>query len=162
MCSIKSPNSLSQRFLTSFIPDSKKFHDNLKGPYTSTSCLYCLQSLLPGSSHSPLKTQLNHDTLKISHDTASCRQSLGFSDTTTIRILIYFLFSCVLLFVTPRTAVHRASLSFTVFWSLLKLMSIESVMPFNHLILCCFLFLLLSIFPSIEIFSNELSVLQNL
>ena len=91
----------------------------------------------------------------ISHDTASCRQSLGFSDTTTIRIFIYFLFSCVLLFVTPRTAVHQASLSFTVFQSLLKLMSIESVMPFNYLILCCFLFLLPSIFPSIRVFSSE-------
>ena len=49
--------------------------------------------------------------------------------------------------------------SFTVSWSLLKLMSIELVIPSNHLILCCPLLLLLSIFPSIRVFSNE-SVLR--
>ena len=54
-----------------------------------------------------------------------------------------------------KTAAHQDSLSITNFWSLLKLMSIESVMPSNHLILCCPLFLLLSIFPSIRVFSNE-------
>ena len=63
--------------------------------------------------------------------------------------------SCVWLFVTPRTAVHQASLSFTVSQSLIKLMSIESVMPSNRLILCCSLLLLPSIFPSIRVFSNE-------
>ena len=46
------------------------------------------------------------------------------------------LLSLVQLFVTPWTAAHQASLSFTISWSLLKLMSIKSVMPFNHLILC--------------------------
>ena len=55
-------------------------------------------------------------------------------------------------FVTPWTAAHQASLSFTISWSLFKLMSIESVMPSNHLILC---FLWRSIFPSIRVFSNE-------
>ena len=59
---------------------------------------------------------------------------------------------------TPWTAAHWASLSFTVSWSLLKLMVIELVMPFNHLILCHPLFLLPSIFPSIRGFSNELDV----
>ena len=62
--------------------------------------------------------------------------------------------SCHSLFVTPWTAARQASLSITGFQSLLKLMSIESVMPSNHLILCCPL-LLPSIFPSIRIFSNE-------
>ena len=61
----------------------------------------------------------------------------------------------VQLFVTPWTAAHQASLSFTISWSLLKLMSIESVMPSNHIILCCPLLLLPSIFPSIRVFSNE-------
>ena len=56
---------------------------------------------------------------------------------------------------TPWTAAHQASLSFTISWSLLKLMSIESVMPSNHLILCCPLLLLPSIFPGIRVFSNE-------
>ena len=63
--------------------------------------------------------------------------------------------SCVQLFVTPRTAARQASLSITSSQSLPKLVSIESVMPFNHLILCCLLLLLPSIFPSIRVFSNE-------
>ena len=65
------------------------------------------------------------------------------------------MFGHVRLFVTPQTAAHQASLSFTISWSLLKLMSIESMMPFNHLILCYPLLLLPSIFPSIRVFSNE-------
>ena len=56
---------------------------------------------------------------------------------------------------TPRTAAHQASLSITNSWSLLKLMTIESVMPSNHLILWHPLLLLPSIFPSIRVFSNE-------
>ena len=63
--------------------------------------------------------------------------------------------SHVLLFVTPWTAAHQASLSITNSRSLLKLMSIESVMPSNHLILCHPLLLPPSIFPSIRVFSNE-------
>ena len=59
-------------------------------------------------------------------------------------------------FATPWPATHQASLSITNPRSLLKLMFIESVMPSNHLILCCPLFLLPSIFPSIRVFSNEL------
>ena len=56
---------------------------------------------------------------------------------------------------TPWTAAHHASLSFTISRSLLKLMSIESLMPSNHLILCRPLLLLPSIFPSIRVFSSE-------
>ena len=61
----------------------------------------------------------------------------------------------VRLFATPWTAARQASLSITTSWSLLKLMSIESVMPSNHLILCCPLCLPSSIFPSSRVFSNE-------
>ena len=64
-------------------------------------------------------------------------------------------FTCARLFVTPWTAAHQASLSIPNSQSLLKLMSIESVMPSNHLILCHPLLLLPSIFPSIRVFSNE-------
>ena len=64
-------------------------------------------------------------------------------------------FSHVRLFATPQTAVLQTSLSFTISRSLLKLMSIESDMPFNHLILCHPLLLLPSIFPSIGVFSSE-------
>ena len=63
--------------------------------------------------------------------------------------------SHIRLFVTPWTAAHQASLSITNSWSLLKLMSIELVMPSNHLILCCPPLLPPSIFPSIRVFSNE-------
>ena len=59
---------------------------------------------------------------------------------------------------TPRTAARQASLLITNSWSLLELMSIESVMPSNHLILCCPLLLLLLIFPSIRVFSNKSSL----
>ena len=58
-------------------------------------------------------------------------------------------------FASPWTAARQASLSITNSWSLLKLMFIESVIPSNHLILCCALLLLPSIFPSIRVFSNE-------
>ena len=59
------------------------------------------------------------------------------------------------LFVTPWTAAHQASLSITNSWSLLKFMSIELVMPSNHLILCRPLLILPSIFPSVRVYSNE-------
>ena len=62
---------------------------------------------------------------------------------------------CVLLFATPWTAAHQASLSITNSGSLLKLMPIVSMMPFNHLILCCPFLLPTSIFLSIRVFSNE-------
>ena len=65
------------------------------------------------------------------------------------------LLSRVQLFATPWTAACQASPSFTNSWGLLKLMSIESVMPSNHLILCPSLLLLPSIFPSIRVFSKE-------
>ena len=66
--------------------------------------------------------------------------------------------SCVQLFVIPWTAALQTSLTFTISWSLLKLTSIELVMPSNHLILCHLLLLLPSIFPSIRIFSSELAL----
>ena len=63
--------------------------------------------------------------------------------------------SRVQLFETPWTVACQASLSISNSWSLLKLMSIELMMPSNHLILCCPLLLLPSIFPSIRVFSNS-------
>jgi len=79
---------------------------------------------------------------------------------TETRVIMYWdssvqSLSCVQLFVTPWTAAHQASLSITNSWSLLKLMSIELVMPSNHLILCGPLHLLPLIFPSIRVFSSE-------
>ena len=65
--------------------------------------------------------------------------------------------SRVWLFATPWTTARQVSLSFTISWSLLKLMFIESLIPFNHFILCHPL-LLPSVFPSIRVFSNESAV----
>ena len=68
------------------------------------------------------------------------------------------LLSRVWFFSTPWIAAHQASLFITNYWSPPKPMSIKSVMPFNHLILCCPLLLLPSIFPRIRVFSNELAL----
>ena len=72
--------------------------------------------------------------------------------------VVVHLLGRVQLFVTPWTAAHQASLFFTISQSLHELMSIESMMLSNHLILCCSLLLLPSIFPSIRVFSNELAL----
>ena len=70
-------------------------------------------------------------------------------------LVVVQLLSCIQLLATPWTTACQASLSFTIFQSLLKLMSIESMTPSNHLILCHSLILLPSIFPNIRVFSNE-------
>ena len=72
-------------------------------------------------------------------------------------IVVVQLLSQVQIFAAPLTAACQASVSFTVSWSLLKFMSIESEMPSNHLILFC-LFLLSSVFPSSRFFSGELAL----
>jgi len=74
---------------------------------------------------------------------------------TTHQVSLVQMLSHVQLFTTPWTAAHQASPSFAISQNLLKFMSIESVMPPNHLILCHPLLLLPSIFPSIRVFSNE-------
>ena len=74
-------------------------------------------------------------------------------------VVVVHLLSHVQIFVTPWTAACQSSLSITNSWSLLKLMSLESLMPSNHLIICHPLLLLPSIFPSMRVFSNE-SALQ--
>ena len=82
-----------------------------------------------------------------------------FSDSSVVTslsiVIVVQLLSRVQLFVTPWTAARLASLSITNSWSLLQLMSIESVVPSNHLILCHPLLLLPLIFPSIRVFSNK-------
>ena len=80
------------------------------------------------------------------------------SRLTSIMSFVIQLLSCVQLFATPWTAARQTSLSFTICQILLELLSIESVMPSNHLVLCHSLLLLPSIFPSIRIFSNELAL----
>ena len=74
------------------------------------------------------------------------------------KLVVIYSLNCVRLFVTPWTVALQASLSFTISRSLLRLMSTESVMPSNHLILFCPLLLLSSIFPSVGVFSNKSSL----
>ena len=86
-------------------------------------------------------------------------------DQTTLQLplllynsIVVQLLSHVQLLVTPWSTEHQPFLSFTISRSLLKLMSIESMMPFNHLILCRPLLLLPSVFASVRVFSNESAV----
>ena len=88
-----------------------------------------------------------------------------FPDTNAVQLVIRLgviviivqLISCVRFFVTPWTVAHQASLSFTTSQSLLKLMSIESMMPSNHFVLCCPLLILPSILLRTRVFSDELT-----
>ena len=82
---------------------------------------------------------------------------LPFSQILILFVVVQLL-SCFQFFVTPWTTARRASLSFTISRSLFKFMSIELVMPSNHLILCHPLFLLPKILPSIRVFSNGLAI----
>ena len=77
---------------------------------------------------------------------------------SNIGIIVVQSLNCVQVFATPCIAACQASLSFTISWSLLKLMSIELVILFTHLILCHPFLVLPSIFPSITVFSNELAL----
>ena len=91
------------------------------------------------------------------HGVAKSRTWL--SDWTELAVVLQSL-SCVQLFVNPWTAASQASLSFTISWSLVRFMSVESVMPSSYVTLCCPLLLLPSIFPSIRVFSNESTLHQ--
>ena len=84
-----------------------------------------------------------------------CRKVNSFSDPLPLSVSSVQLLTYVQLFETPWTGAHETSLSITNSWSLHKLMSIESVMPSNHLIFCHPILLLPSIIPSIRVFSNE-------
>ena len=87
--------------------------------------------------------------------TKNVNQIISLTHLLVVVVAIVQSLSRVQLFAIPWTAAHQASLSFTISQSLLKLVSIESVMPSNHLILCHPLLLLPSVFPSIRDFSNE-------
>ena len=101
------------------------------------------QVIFPTQGSSPCLLHGQVDSLPLSH--------LGSPIYMCIFVVVQLL-SCVWLFVTPWTAAHQTSLSFTISRSLLKLISIQSVMPSNHLILCRPLLLLPSVFPSIRVF----------
>ena len=103
-----------------------------------------------GSKYSDTTAQLDNNNYFLGLQNY-CRQQL-------LLLLLLSRFSRVQLFVTPFTTAWQASLSFTISWCLLKLMSIELVMPSNHLILCNPLLFLPSIFLSLRVFSNKLAL----
>ena len=114
--------------------------------------------LIPGSSVIRLHTSISGQGTKIPHMAVDKKRKkllwiLNFPQASNV----VQSFSNVRLFATPLTAAHQATLPITISQSLLKLMSIESVMPSNHLILCHPLLFLPSVFPSIWVFSNELA-----
>ena len=110
-----------------------KNRNNVENFILRESCIYSAANI-------PKNYQLSND----------CQSELFLIQFSSVQSL-----SHVQLFATPWTAACQASLSITNSWGLLKLMSIESVMPSSHLILYCPLLLLPSIFPSIRVFSNE-------
>ena len=87
-------------------------------------------------------TKVRHELCKVLY--RGMRKSW---QVVVIKFVVFQLLSCVWLFVTPWTAAHQASLSFTISWSLLRFVSIELTMPSNYLIFCHPLLLLPSIFP---------------
>ena len=93
-------------------------------------------------------------SLPLQHIYGSCFCISSFTTSLNVVFVVQSL-SRVWVFATPWTASHQASLPITNSWGLLKLMSIEFVMPSNHLILCRPLLLLPSTFPSIRVFANE-------
>ena len=121
------------------------------GKNTGVGCLALLQGIFPTQGSNPSLLHCRRTLLAEPHEKPKTdRQIDRDRQVSSIQSL-----SRVRLFATPWSAALQASLSFTNSQSLLRLMSIESVMPFSHLILLCPLLLLPSIFPSIRVFSNE-------
>ena len=115
---------------------------------------------LSSDSRGESQPHINHEGLQATtrHDTQPEQWSSTFQTAfivNTFVAVVVQLLSRVQLFVTPWTVALQASLSFTVSWSLVKLISIQSVMLSNHLTLCHPLLLLPSIFPHIGVFSSE-------
>jgi len=122
---------------------------NSPGQNTGVGSLSLLQGIFPTQGSNPGLPHCRRILYQLSHkgNSSSPHSVLQFRSAQSL--------SRVRLFATPWTAANQASLSITNSRSLLKLMSIESVMPSNHLLLCRPLLLPPSIFPSIRIFSNE-------
>ena len=124
----------------------------LRIPWTARrSNQFILKEISPGCSLEGLMLKLKLQYFShLMRRADSLEKTLMLGKFSSVQLL-----SRVRLFVTPRIAARQASLSITNSWSLPKPMSIKSMMPSNHLSLCCPLLLLPSIFPSIRVFSNE-------
>ena len=116
-------------------------HGDSPGKNTGGGCHALLQGIFPQGSNP-------------SHMAPALADGFFTTSATCLQFSSVQLLSRVQLFATPWTVAHQVSLSIANPWSLVKLMSITLVMPPNHLILCCPLLLLPSIFPSIRVFSN--------
>ena len=112
-------------------------------------------SSLPSTAGHFLGDPLKYHITGITKESEELRREAKLTISSTQIFSSVQSFSHVLLFMTPWTAACQASLSITNSWSLLKLMSINSMMPSNHLILSCLLLLPPSIFPNIKVFPSE-------
>ena len=112
----------------------------------------------PGGLHLASETWPHPTASRLQSCMPRAKHPVEWGHSPTHQQLFSSTLSCVQLFATPWTIAHQASLSFTISQSLLKLMSIASLMPFNHLVLCCPLLLLPSQITSIWVFSNELAL----
>ena len=121
----------------------------------SNHLILCSPLLLPPSIFPSIRVFSNESAIRIRWPGECKSNSQGDIISHSLECVHAKSLSHVRLFATPWTAACQASLSITNSQSLLKLMSIESVIPSNHLILCQSLLLLPSIFPSIKVFSNE-------
>ena len=139
------------------------FYKKKKWRQNSTQRLFCSKSLSSqhtawaarGAAPSSIRPELHSASQYQTTIALNCVcEHLCFISVYTVHIHQQDV-CCSVALVSDSLWVHQASLSFTISWSLLKLMSIESVIPSNHLILCWPLFLLTSIFSSIRVFSNE-------
>ena len=110
---------------------------------------YVMLMLADSSDQSPVETSLRRP----GQDFLLVSSKIHWSPSELSFVVVVELLICVQIFATPWTAAHQVSLSVTISLSLLRFMSIESMMLSNHLILCCS-HLLLSIFPSIKVFSR--------
>ena len=151
------PHPRPVQLRTSFVPGSRVSARWCRGSLCGGAA-----TLPPAASSSPCCEPRGVGFSRICSvtDVRDAGQRLGPSSehagsTSFLRPVVVQSLSRVPLFATPWTAARQASLSITLSRSLLKLMSIKSVMPSNHLILCCPLLLPPSIFPSIRVFSNE-------
>ena len=113
-----------------------------------------------GVPHSPAPVRPSHHSCDNRNFPKHCQMSLGRLNHPQQRAFFCCCFGSVMSnSLQPHGLQHcQASMSFTISWSLLKLMSVESVMPSNHLILCRPFLLLPSICPNIKVFSNELAL----
>ena len=134
------------------------FTGSLHFTNTSYSLSLLLTSQLPSASSFQIGHLVSYQGVRNWQTCTNSRFFLYLFISSFLQKVVVLSLSYVQLLATPGSAAYQASLSFTISQSLLNLMSIESVMPSNHLILCCPLLFQASICPSIRVFSNELTL----